>query len=1206
MLRKLTLFICAPALAFFVMTHVARAATIWVAPNGTDAVGGNFGTEANPFRTIQFALNYSYQLGSDDTVMVKPGTYTEHVSIAGAGSVLLKSQGGPAVTTIDGDLSGTCVQFSLDIGYLEIDGFSIRRGVPYGIYIPSNTVGDIDNPEIRNCRIFENGSPTVFSSGAGIRAEYGRPFIHNNVIKENWATGSGGGITGIFASPKIWANDIDSNWSIQNLGGGIYLLGAFEDTIPASVQNNLIRWNRSRLDGAGMYLDAGARARIFNNLFYKGECDTASGGGIAYLPSARPVMFNNIFMANSDNPIDCNGTSIDSTFKNCFYQNTPSDLSIGGCNLNSSNLIGVNPLFVNENARNYHLSNTSPLLDAGQYLDGLTFSDYEGASRWIGANPDIGPFENCRLVPDFTFSPDTACAGQPIQTEFAITGSWYRTIWEWGDGDVDTVLIIQEFAPVKTYTLPGVYNIKMTASCDSDTQSVTKQITVLGKPDPQFTTSDTTVCVGTAVTFTNATTTPNSTYLWQFGDGNTSALVSPTHTYALAALGTRLVRLIATNPCGVDTLTLNLTVIDKPNAGFTASPLSGSAPLLVNFNGSASSPATSWLWSFGNGGSAQREDTNYTYDVPGIYSIELTAANKCGSGVKFTQPNYLKVSGFDLKIASADTLTSNFRKVYTIQADTIFGAYSRRVNLSASIFPTTPRRGKATVTLNKTQVAVPEQFTATVTMDSVLAAGEYQLRIIGTSTGNLPVDTISLFFRSNPFAIASVGPASVDFDSVQIDEDLTDTVVVTNQLQFPLQLTVSVLNVLSSDPAFVPLVTSSPQAILPGSFFKIPIRFNPDEVRDYAATLQIQTNDPVSEFFEIDLAGLGIPERKPPHVVATSPPANTEKVLIGSTISLDVSEFLDGSTFTPVPLSVRSKRLNMAIAGTFAATNENTRLTFTPSAKLPAYDTINVRLSGLVRDLSGNSLDADNDSIGEGSPLDDFAFHFSTGPAVFPGDCNDDGRVDEMDVLPLGIFFALEGPRRDLFGEGNSFAAKQALEWEDPRATFADANGDGIIDVTDLLVISTNWDLTHASLASLNFDDIDLIDYAEGFRQLRPALSDFAGTDRGDRMLELVNSLASDVVVPNDFSLLQNFPNPFNPQTRISYALPEGVNVRVSIHNILGQTVRTLVDSYQEPGFKNVIWDGTDEAGRQVSSGLYFYRLEAGEFVSVRKMMKLQ
>ena len=428
---------------------------------------------------------------------------------------------------------------------------------------------------------------------------------------------------------------------------------------------------------------------------------------------------------------------------------------------------------------------------------------------------------------------------------------------------------------------------------------------------------------------------------------------------------------------------------------------------------------------------------------------------------------------------------------------------------------------------------------------------------------------------------------------------------VRNQLQFPLLLTVSVLNVTSSDPAFVPLVTSSTQ-ILPGGFQKIPIRFQPSEVGSYEATLLIQTNDPVTETFQINLTGIGIPERKPPFVISTFPAAGAEKVLVGTQIYLDLSEILNGNSFTPVPLTMRSKRLNQLLTATFGASNSNTRLSLEPAVKLPPYDTIEVTLSGLVRDLADNSLDGDRDSIGEGSPVDDYKFKFSTGPAVFPGDCNNDGRVNEMDILPLGFFFDVTGPRRDQFSEGNSFAAKQALEWSDPRATYADANGDGLIDVADILVISTNWDLTHASPAPLKYDDLNLPDFAQNFRQLRPALIGFAGTDRGDKMLDIINSLAADIVVPSEFALLQNFPNPFNPQTRISYALPEGASVRVTIHNILGQTVRTLVDSYEGPGFKNVVWDGADESGRQVSSGLYFYRLEAGSFVSVRKMMKLQ
>ncbi len=1200
MLRKLLTFV----LLLLAASLPAQAGTFWVAPNGTDAVGANFGTEASPFRTIQFAVNYTYQVSGEDTVMVKPGTYLEHIFIT-SGPVVLRSQSGAGVTTIDGSLTGNCIEFYYGVGGVVIDGFTITRGTPHGIYIPGTT-GFSTNPEIRYCRIVQNGGSGSATPGAGIRLEYSEADIHNNLIKENWTRSSGGGISGFASSPRIWSNDIDSNWSIQSLGGGIYLLGAFADTVPAQIQNNLVRWNRSRLDGSGMYLDAGSLPDVYNNLFYAGESDSGNGGGIGYLQTANPVIQNNIFYANSDYAIDCN-TSAAPVVNNAFFGNFPNDLMLGGCPTDPSNLIGVDPQFVDASARNYHLRNTSPLINAGLWTFGMFYADYDGGDRWVGANPDIGPFENCLLVPDFTWAPLSPCAGQSIDTDFLITGSWYRTIWDWGDGDVDTVDIVEEFAPTKIYALPGEYDITMTASCDSDTQSVTKTITVLGRPVVAFVTNDTTVCVGVPVTFTNNTPPDDgTTYLWQFGDGNTSTVTSPTYTYT--TIGTRLVRLIATNLCGPDTATLTVTVTDKPNASFTATPVSGSAPLLVNFNGSTTNPATSWLWNFGNGVSAHREDTLMTYDTPGVYSVDLTASNDCGAGTTFSRPNYIRVSGFDMTLASADTVSNNFRKTYTVQVDTIFGLYNRRVNLTATIIPSNPRRGRATVTLNKSQVGVPEQFIATVAMDSILAAGDYQLRIIGTSTANLPIDTINFYFRSNPLPIASVAPLSIDFDSVQVDEFEIDTVVVTNQITNPFAsvLSLAVFNVTSDDPAFVPLATSTTTNLLPGAFFYIPVRFDPEEIGDYAATLTIQTNDPVTEFFEISLSGIGIAERKPPKITATSPLADANQVLVGSSITIDISEPIDISSMVPSPLVVRSKRLNQLLGGTVNSINENTRLQFVPTGKLPAYDTIDVRLLGTVEDLSGNSLDGDNDNIAEGSPLDDFTFRFATGPAVFPGDCNNDGRVNEQDVLPLGIFFGVTGPRRDLFGEGNSFAAKQAVEWTDKRATYADANGDGVVDVTDLLVISTNWDLTHPSAAPLHYDDLTLADYAEGFRELRPSLASFAGTERGDRMLELVNSLASDIVLPKEFSLLQNFPNPFNPQTSITYALPEGVNVRVTIHNILGQRVRMLVDSYQEPGFKTVVWDGADESGRQVSSGLYFYRLEAGEFVAVRKMMKLQ
>jgi len=90
-------------------------------------------------------------------------------------------------------------------------------------------------------------------------------------------------------------------------------------------------------------------------------------------------------------------------------------------------------------------------------------------------------------------------------------------------------------------------------------------------------------------------------------------------------------------------------------------------------------------------------------------------------------------------------------------------------------------------------------------------------------------------------------------------------------------------------------------------------------------------------------------------------------------------------------------------------------------------------------------------------------------------------------------------------------------------------------------------------------------------------------------------------IVPTGFSLSQNYPNPFNPITEIKYALPEDCWVRLEIYNILGQRVAILVDGRQKAGYKVVRWD----AG-SFSSGIYFYRLKAGDFVQTRKMVLLK
>ncbi|MFQ5637066.1 MAG: cytochrome c peroxidase, partial [bacterium] len=95
-------------------------------------------------------------------------------------------------------------------------------------------------------------------------------------------------------------------------------------------------------------------------------------------------------------------------------------------------------------------------------------------------------------------------------------------------------------------------------------------------------------------------------------------------------------------------------------------------------------------------------------------------------------------------------------------------------------------------------------------------------------------------------------------------------------------------------------------------------------------------------------------------------------------------------------------------------------------------------------------------------------------------------------------------------------------------------------------------------------------------------------------------------VIPEQFGLEQNFPNPFNPSTTIHFALAKNVNIRLEIYNLLGQKVRTLVNDEMPAGLHSVTWNGRNDNDNQVESGVYVYRLQAADFVQTRKMLMVK
>jgi hypothetical protein len=93
------------------------------------------------------------------------------------------------------------------------------------------------------------------------------------------------------------------------------------------------------------------------------------------------------------------------------------------------------------------------------------------------------------------------------------------------------------------------------------------------------------------------------------------------------------------------------------------------------------------------------------------------------------------------------------------------------------------------------------------------------------------------------------------------------------------------------------------------------------------------------------------------------------------------------------------------------------------------------------------------------------------------------------------------------------------------------------------------------------------------------------------------------IAIPDEFAIHQNYPNPFNPVTTLRYDLPEQGHVRITIYDMLGRDVKTLINGYQEPGYRSVIWDATNDYGKPVSAGMYLYQIQAGEYMEVRKMV---
>jgi len=122
------------------------------------------------------------------------------------------------------------------------------------------------------------------------------------------------------------------------------------------------------------------------------------------------------------------------------------------------------------------------------------------------------------------------------------------------------------------------------------------------------------------------------------------------------------------------------------------------------------------------------------------------------------------------------------------------------------------------------------------------------------------------------------------------------------------------------------------------------------------------------------------------------------------------------------------------------------------------------------------------------------------------------------------------------------------------------------------------------------------------------ALEDLNITARGpdNRDLEVELDAAAGTLTPRVFAVYPNYPNPFNPMTKISYKLPADSHVHLLVYDIAGRLVKVLAEGNQIAGAHEVMWDGKDNSGAQVASGTYFARLESDAGTAVQKLVMLK
>jgi len=683
-------------------------------------------------------------------------------------------------------------------------------------------------------------------------------------------------------------------------------------------------------------------------------------------------------------------------------------------------------------------------------------------------------------------------------------------------------------------------------------------------------------CLPLTVNFTDLSTgTGIDGWAWTFGDGGTSTASNPGHTYYAAGTYTVTLTITSSNQgCNAQAAkAAYITVNSLPSAAFVGSPTSGQAPLTVTFT-SQSTNATAFSWDFGDGGTSTAQNPSHSYAAAGTYTVALTASGACGSDTE-TKVGYITVTEPPQLPPAAE-------------------------------FTGSPTSGTAPLTVQFTDLSANAPIvwswdfgdggasTAQNPSHTYTAAGTYTVSLTATNAygsdtetklGYISVSELPQATRAYPSAdLPAAGTVTGTFARLAASDNVSQTITEVLYTGHPVK-TYSYLehkwtiDVGSGGAAMMFVVEASRPANSDND--NIAFAYSTDNAayttlvtvasaaeQAYSAalpagitgTVYIRAVDTDRNWGKTSLDQVAIDQMYIEYTAGpTAPNAQFAGIPASGAAPLTV-QFSDLSTGGPTAWS-----WTFGDGDASAAQN--------PSHAYSAVGTYTVTLT--VSNAYGSDAETKTDYITVTDP--NAAMHVG-GMAVtrakvganYFGGCV--VTIVDQNGSPVG---------------GATVSA--AYDGATSGSTSGVTAGDGTVTLRSSGVKkpSGEWCFTvtnvaHASLA-----------YQAAANAVTRACE--SGWVYGEDLGPLART------APAGFDLAQNYPNPLNPATEISFSLPTPQHATLEVFNVVGQRVAVLADASFGAGIHTVTWDAS-----RVSSGMYFYRLTAEGFVETKKMLLLK